>query len=283
MKSLPEGQRKTWLRSWYMLTTAHRQVHQYAHLLPTAPDIFPLHDAAMAWGVVTLAYSGIEQAMKCLLEMRDICPPHSHHIGALFLRLASEERDVLETSHRDYRVLYPEIPYETAAGFLQALDQGYGKWRYILKEGVDGIPPTHPGWMVEIWSALNDMIKARAGIDHGLDTVLRRIRIAMQLAIDRHWHTGIVAEDDEPPLTQNDLTQTSTDYVAWIKRYPNRIRAYADLLWHEAQGTLDRLGGSPAFHLVLQRGLRVFHQELRDRPDPDFTRFVERARCGVLF
>ena len=49
--------------------------------------------------------------------------------------------------------LHDYIPPETADCFLDAIDSGYPTWRYFLLEG-EMPPSTHPGAMLEIWSAL---------------------------------------------------------------------------------------------------------------------------------
>ena len=285
LQVLPESQRKIYKWSYHRLTTAHRQVHQYRRHLPTHPDMFPEHDAANAWGIVTLAYSGIEQSMKCLLRMRGKDKGRSHAIRQLFSLLTVEERQLIEKSHRHYCILYPEIPYGTVVEFLRAIDRGWLPWRYFLIDGIEKkTPPTiHPGWMVEIWSSLNDLIKIRLGYNRRTHTVLQRICNAMQSSINHHWNTGDYAESpSELPLTEEDLNQSTSEYRAWRARYPSLFQAYADLLYHDGQKNWNSLCVGPALCKVLKRGIRDFHQRIQDHQDPDFVRFIDMSKRGVL-
>ena len=54
------------------LIEAQRKQYRSYHEHPIQRDMFADYDAIAAWGTVTCCYSGIEQAMKCLLQMRDI-------------------------------------------------------------------------------------------------------------------------------------------------------------------------------------------------------------------
>jgi len=53
-----------------LIEAQHKQSRSY-HEHPIQRDMFAEYDAIAAWGIVTSCYSGIEQAMKCLLQMRD--------------------------------------------------------------------------------------------------------------------------------------------------------------------------------------------------------------------
>ena len=50
------------------LIEAQRMQHGSHHEHPIQRDMIPEYDAIAAWGVVTACYTGIEQAMKCLLQ-----------------------------------------------------------------------------------------------------------------------------------------------------------------------------------------------------------------------
>ena len=146
-----------------LIEAQYKQYRSY-HERPIQRDMFADYDAIAAWGTVTCCYSGIEQAMKCLLQLRGAFKrkKHWHHcIGKLFRELASEEQDVLRVSYAIYRSLHDYIPPETVDCFLNAIDDGYNTWRYFLLMG-EMPPTTHPGAMLEIWSALTDILLARS-------------------------------------------------------------------------------------------------------------------------
>ena len=176
--------KKKFRRPAHRIMAARKRLHRSYHEHPIQPDFIAEAEAIAAWSTVTCSYSGIEQAMKCLLQMRGAYVDrslsgggHRHHdIGKLFNELTSEEQDVLRVSYAIYRSLHNYIPPETADCFLNAIDDGYPTWRYLLLEGSEKWPPTtHPGAMLEIWSALTDIIQARVFCNHGLHTVKRRI------------------------------------------------------------------------------------------------------------
>ena len=53
-----------------LIEAQYKQYRSY-HERPIQRDMFAEYDAIAAWSTVTCCYSGIEQAMKCLLQMRD--------------------------------------------------------------------------------------------------------------------------------------------------------------------------------------------------------------------
>ena len=169
-----------------LIEAQYKQYRSY-HERPIQRDMFADYDAIAAWGTVTCCYSGIEQAMKCLLQLRGAFKrkKHWHHcIGKLFRELASEEQDVLRVSYAIYRSLHDYIPPETVDCFLNAIDEGYPTWRYFLLEGK--MPPTtHAGAMLEIWSALTDILQARVFTNHGLESVETRVRANLNRRLGR--------------------------------------------------------------------------------------------------
>ena len=249
---------------------------------PVYPDLSAEYEAIAAWATVTCSYSGIEQAMKCLMQMRGTYVDefrskggHKHHdIGKLFQVLPSEEQDILRVYYATYRSLHDYIPPETADCFLDAIDSGYPTWRYFLLEGV--MPPTtHPGAMVEIWSALTDTLKARVFTNHGLNTVKQRIDFRL-----RELHIEAAKEQC------NDLVQINS-LIPWRRRdtFIN-INHYADLLRCDANGQPLQING-PALALPqvlsMPRVLHRFVDKVKDdTTDNDFMHFRFWARIGGL-
>ena len=130
---LDSVKKKSFLRLAHRLILAHRQIDRSFHARPIQQDVFAEVDAIIAWSVVTCSYSGIEQTMKCLLQMQgnyvDKRPREGgdrhHHIGKLFKKLTHHEKSVLRASFGVYRSLHDYIPKETADDFLDAIDEGY--------------------------------------------------------------------------------------------------------------------------------------------------------------
>ena len=183
---LDPQRKQEFLRPASRLIEAQYRQCRFYHEHDVLPDLSAEYEAIAAWATVTCNYSGIEQAMKCLLQMRGTYVDkyqskkgHKHHdIGKLFQSLASEEQDVLRVSYAIYRSLHDYIPPETVDCFLDAVDSGYTSWRYFLLEGNDQNkwpPTTHAGAMLEIWSALTDVLRARVFTNHGLNSMKHRI------------------------------------------------------------------------------------------------------------
>ena len=265
--------------SAHRLIGAQRELHQTYHGQPDKRDIIPDYNAVVAWSTVTCAYSGIEQAMKCLLQMRGayIDKPlksdghKHHHIGKLFQALAFEEQEVLRTSYGIYRSLHDYIPPETINRFLDAIDDGYPTWRYFLLEGK--MPPTtHAGAMLEIWSALSHILKARVFTNHGLYSVEKRGKHhlnqnALQEAWGRHIDAGIGQREID-------------DMNRWMQSHKNIvINAYIDLFFRHAEGRLDLIEVLPSTREVLNTMVGIVNDKWVDN---DFSHFLHRARMGEI-
>lgn len=289
---LDSGQRKKFLRRVNRLIKAHDRVRRAYHGHPLLRDVVPEEEAVVAWSTVTLSYSGIEQAIKCLLQMRDKYidePPRKggdrHHcIGKLFKKLSEDEKHVLRISFGIYRSLHDYIPVETVDAFLEAIDgngdeTGYGAWRYFLLEGDDAEkwpPKTHLGAMIEVWAALTDIIQARQFTNHGLETVKYRIveRIRdINGEIFRRVHKGNLDDVNE--------------MLAWERRNPKLdINAYADLLHGFGMGeplSLDAWMVSLPRVLTTSNALSTFVELAeQDVTDHDFAHFVRRAKSDGI-
>ncbi len=161
----------------WRLTEAHRLATRRFHEDPLHRDWIAEYDAIQHWELITITYSGIEQAMKCLLEMRGKTYPRGtegHKIGKLFHELASEEQAFVSHYYSVYKSLHDYIPPDTAEDFLKCIGNGYTKWRYFLLDGPP-MPTTNTGAMLETWAALVGKLTAKAFTNHGPYTVKHRL------------------------------------------------------------------------------------------------------------
>ena len=268
------------------LCEAQRKQSCLYHDHPAQRDMFPEYDAIAAWGTVTACYSGIEQAMKCLLQMRDayIEKKHKHHkIGKLFHELAGEEQDVLHDSYRIYRSLHDYISLETVASFLDSIDAGYTRkpgsspetgyttWRYFLLDG--HMPPTtHPGAMLEIWSALCSMLSARVFTNHGLYSVEKRIAHNLRNAGQEAWAAWI-----DMGIGRREME----DIRRWRQKshYKAIINAYIDLFYQHAERNLDLIEAVPSTKQILNTMVGIVKGSWVDN---DFAYFLRRAQMGDI-
>ena len=214
--------------------------------------MFAEFTAVSAWSIVTCCYSGIEQAMKCLLQMRgtyiDKHPNqngHRHHnIGELFKFLASDEQDIVRNSYAIYRSLHEYIPPETADDFLDAIDSGYLTWRHFLLEGNDQSrwpPTTHPGAMLEIWFTLCQIIRTKGGNDLEITTLNQDIKQHLYDSLFRNAYTECIHllerhTRDGEGIGSSELSELS----GWLNRYGNNlINACSDLIYAHANEDVE--------------------------------------------
>ena len=255
-----------------LIEAQYKQYRSY-HERPIQRDMFADYDAIAAWGTVTCCYSGIEQAMKCLLQLRGAFKrkKHWHHcIGKLFRELASEEQDVLRVSYAIYRSLHDYIPPETVDCFLNAIDDGYNTWRYFLLMG-EMPPTTHPGAMLEIWSALTDILLARVFTNHGLNSVNRRVSHFLYEKFIQAWDVHI----------NTDIGQREIDDMnRWRQSHKNIvINAYIDLFFRHAEGRLDLIEVLPSTREVLNTMVEISKETFVDN---DNSHFLDRAQIGEI-
>ena len=266
---LDSCRREEFSRPASRLIEARVRQHRSYHEHPIQRDILAEYDAIAAWGTVTCCYSGIEQAMKCLLQMRSAYSNghHRHHnIGKLFQDLAPKEQDVLRVSYAIYRSLHDYIPPETVDDFLNAIDAGYPTWRYFLLEGK--MPPTtHPGAMLEIWSALTDILKARVFTNHGLNSIEQRINHHLDW-VDHIYEIGAGQRE------RNDI-------IRWMQQDHKNVpmNAYADLFFRHAEGRLDLIKVLPSTREVLNAMVGIVKDKWVDN---DFSHFLSRAQMGEI-
>lgn len=274
IEPLDSDRRKKFTRPAHRLGTAQYKQSRSYHEHPIQPDMFAEHDAIAAWDIVTCCYSGIEQSMKCLMQMRDAYTDksHKHHyIGKLFHALAREEKEVLRASYRVYRSLHDYIPPETADCFLDAIDSGYPSWRYFLLEG-EMPPTTHPGAMLEIWSALCDILKARVFTNHGLYSVEKRIVDNFKTAQKEVWRVHIDAD-----IGQREID----DLKRWRQTGHKNVilNAYIDLFGQHTVSSLDLIDVLPSTREMLNTLVGIAKDTWVDN---DFAHFLHRAQMGEI-
>ena len=133
-------------------------------------------------------------------------------------------------------------------------------------------PTTHPGAMLEIWSALSDLLRARVFTNHGLNSVEHRIKhnlynLGLQEAWTSHAHTGIGQREID-------------DMNRWMKRYNGiRLNAYAELIYRYAESTLDLTDVLPSTREVLRTMVGLIKDKWVDN---DFAHFLHRAQMGEI-
>ncbi len=227
-----------------------------------------------------MLYSGIEQAMKCLLKMSGLYRAklhRNHDIGKLFRDLVPEEQQVVDVAYSAYRSLHNYIPLKTSNCFLDYIDEGYQQWRYLLLEGPEKEnrpPKTHVGAMLEIWSALAIILQARVTTKHELYTVDRRI---VHYLDETTRHVWVI------PYWGNIRPEETADMNCWRQAYDDPINAYADLFSRFKENELHLLKVPSHTLEVLNRLVRTVNDEVKkENVDYDIWQFVWRAESGTI-
>lgn len=159
---LDQKQEEKFNRYVELLSSVHERILESYCQHSSQIDLLPDYNAINAWPTITLAYSGIEQSMKLLLIKGRSLPEElllTHSISKLFSALPEKNQKCLQDSYSIYQSLHDYIPKTTLDEFLDHIGDGYNSWRYFLTESEKKPPPQNsPGAMMEVWSALKDIL-----------------------------------------------------------------------------------------------------------------------------
>lgn len=144
----------------HRLADAHQIVNRLWQSVPDIqPDDVHAYGAVQAWPWVSNGYQLIEQPLKLLLAVRrnvrldQLEPPKlrwSHHLNELFDEQEDDDQAEISRVYKSFIDLHDYVCIPTVGEFLRAVGRGYGKWRYMLLEGAEGIPTNHVGALLEI-------------------------------------------------------------------------------------------------------------------------------------
>lgn len=216
-----------------------RQIRIYRKF-PHKSDLIVEHEMTMCWHHITCLYSLIEQALKCLFEMRRIQHKHGHELKKeLFDGLPDKDKKTLRIAYKIYQSLHfaPSLfggdpPPKSVDDFLEIMGNGYSNWRYFLLEDKRSeIAPTHIGAMLEVARTLAYILVSEVFTDHGLDHVgcrlnSRILRGLYQPSVDKFWCP------DLDKRTNDDLT--IEDLNLWEEKYSgNAMNFLVDLIHSE--------------------------------------------------
>lgn len=158
------------------LSNAYEKVRRARESTPPIRELSTSHAVSNIWPALTLAYSGIEQALKFLLardrgisvrQLVDLPANASrapqrkfknHDLSWLFGQLEDGVRDAVDAEFRTFLSLYSFIPHESLSDFLADISgdngDGFARWRYVLVELDSGLPRNSPDAMLAAWRCL---------------------------------------------------------------------------------------------------------------------------------
>ena len=152
----------------------------------------------------------------------------------------------------------------------EAVGRSYNSWRYFLLEGGQ-VSTTHPGAIIEIASVATDLLCAEVFTDHGIQTINRRIRIAIKQLL---WRDAWSRCLQDPSLGIGEIE--IKDMNDWIRGYENIIDAFADLARADHARSLESMAVLPNTREILMQAVRI----ARDHKDQDLQHFLRRAEQG---
>ena len=267
---LDQKQEEKFKRYVELLSSEHERILESYCQHSSQIDLLPDYNAINAWPTITLAYSGIEQSMKLLLIKGGGLSKElsrTHDISELFSVLQEKNQKYLQDSYSIYQSLHDYIPKTTLDEFLDHIGDGYNSWRYFLTESEEKPPPQNsPGAMMEVWSALKDIL-----LDRSLFHVKRRLyRDISDLITKDVWIKCIRENGEEEIRALKEL----------INRSDDPINTYAEIFHHIANKTLHVLNLPPRLHTVLCTAASL--AEDMKIENPDLNTFIERATRGQI-
>lgn len=258
-----------------LILPAHRMIdarkltHRYYHKVPLQPDLFAEQNAINVWATVTVCYSGIEQAIKFLLGVQENFSSNDlhHRIGTLSQKLLREELEIVRKSYSIYQSLHNYIGPKTADDFLEEIDRGYPAWRYFLLEGGQ-LPTTHCGAMLEIWSALADVIEARVFRNNGLYHCARRFTTCLTKCVNKALQQYAVRE------TSGEVIEITEDLRRWVRPRSRLLNSWVHMLQHCAADA-NELDMLPRTKEILLASIELAKKCAQS--DQDLAHFLNRA------
>ena len=242
---------------------------------PVRRDVFADSEAVAGWPFVIVAYQLIEQAFKCLLDLRQIEHPRRGFKGhwiydELFERFNDRDKSAIRRSYKAYRSLHDYIPLLTADDFLRNIGRSYNNWRYFLLDGRQ-VSTTHRGAMIEIANATTDLLRAEVFTDHGIKTIDTRIRFSIRQLLWRDaWFKCL--QDLSLGIGENEIR----DMNAWIRGYENTVDAFAELVRAYHARSLESIAVLPTTRELFEQAVLM----ARDDKDQDMQYFLRRAEQG---
>lgn len=210
----------------WRLESAHEIVNRLWQNAPDIqPDLVPDFVAVQAWPWVSNGYQLVEQALKVLLAVRQDLSLRdlggrlfrSHNLDDLFAELEDDDREAVSHGYASFVDLHRYIGVSEASKFLKSIGGGYALWRYLLKEGLQDLPPTHVGALLEIADAAIARLRFHVfGKRDRFTPVMDRIRFAIDLDIghvSRHRGTIEEVESHHDRLRREVLLDANLRYV----------------------------------------------------------------------
>jgi len=146
------------------LRTAYTKCKVTSESRPLVQEIDPGTIIASNWGIITAAYSGLEQSIKYLIAEEKSCTIEelinhrkykTHNLASLFSYLKEKNQSLIRNYYSQFQSLHSYIEIEKLDDFLWEVSgpqgTGYERWRYSLIEDEERLPRNSTEAMVAIW------------------------------------------------------------------------------------------------------------------------------------
>lgn len=262
--------------------TACNATRKIAAKNPVQRDLFPEHEAAEAWPLVTAAYNGIEQALKMLLlapagsslTLEELRKLYGHDLEALYGALDPDDQAHIEVHFGEHWSLHEyaslNLGFNTAQEFVVQLNDstpqvGSIAWRYALLDMSVQIPQTNPWTMCEVWYAICCCIKKK--MYPAVDDCFR-LSVRFDFLLDE-----VLPEIDPYDGFNEDLN-------CWaIHKGGEVLAAWVDLLAKASREAMDEVQASEPLRPVLASMAAAAIDRLSDdSADPDEQQLAARIQ-----
>ncbi len=163
---------------------AYTRAKDALELQPRFQECHPGSDIANKWGIITAAYSGLEQNIKYLiaeessLTVEELINQRehtssgegnflfrTHNLSALFSHLENNTKSLARDYYSQYQSLHSYIEINNLDDFLSEVSgprgKGYERWRYTLIDDEEQLPRNSANAMVEIWGVFVEIALSR--------------------------------------------------------------------------------------------------------------------------
>ncbi|WP_419946336.1 hypothetical protein [Candidatus Poriferisodalis sp.] len=246
--------------------------------------------AARAWPFVTALYSGIEQALKMLLQLTDSnftlqtlkASPYAHNLQRLHADLSPADKEHIELHFGEHWGLFEfeqlDLTFDTAEGFISHVNgsgngHGYISWRYTLVDPSVQIPATDLWTMWEIWEAVCCRIRARLSKRGGTCLALSQ---------------RLIARLDDLIPEVSPYVNFSDDLLRWRASDDNgALGAWLDVLVKANRGAVDQVRAPerlrPELALMADRAIEELSQESAGPDEKQFLWQVQRTDRDLVW
>ncbi len=217
---------------------------------PLVREFHPGSDIASKWGIITAAYSGLEQVIKYLIAeensytIEQMINPQgqsntggtnssyrTHNLAALFSHLENNTKSLVRNYYSQFQSLHSYIEIDKLDDFLSEVSgprgRGYERWRYTLIEDEEQLPRNSTDAMIAIWGVCVEIALSRL-------YEFPRVEMLEQKLV-RELYEGFlesVAEIERSVYTEHSSPDLEQEANVQLFRDEHNLNVFAEILQH---------------------------------------------------